>query len=171
MKELTESIEKDGYNYLDETISDLKVREKENRRISFGCYGIAFIILMAMFGFVLWRFGMTANVEIETDLKRTIVLCVEIVVLSALAVSSCRFLFLLGKSFMVEAIRCADRAHAIGLGRLYLKLFKGKFKWEELRDVLQSWNIDKGSAFINLDAKDIEGVNLDKVASVIRKNE
>lgn len=96
-------------------------------------------------------------------------MCVKIVVLSALDISICRFLFLLGKSFMVEAIRCADRAHAIGLGRLYLKLFKGKFKWEELRDVLQSWNIDNGSAFIDLDAKDIEGVSLDKVTSIIRK--
>ena len=40
----------------------------------------------------------------------------------------------------------------------------------ELRDVLQSWNIDNGSAFIDLDAKDIEGVSLDKITSIIKKN-
>ena len=70
---------------------------------------------------------------------------------------------------MVEAIRCSDRAHAIGLGRLYLKLFKGKFEWSELKDVLQSWNIDQGSAFKNLDAKDIEVSGLDQIISVLRK--
>lgn len=70
---------------------------------------------------------------------------------------------------MVESIRSSDRAHAIGLGRLYLKLFKSKFKWEELRDVLQNWNIDKGSAFINLDAKELESVKLDDIVSVFKK--
>ena len=90
--------------------------------------------------------------------------------LSILSVSIARFLFLLGKSFMVEAIRCADRAHAIGLGRLYLSLYKSRFKWDELKDVLKSWNIDSGSAFISLDAKDIEPVSLDKVTSIFKKS-
>lgn len=169
-KELTESIETDGYKYLDETINNLNQREKVNRRISFGCYGLSFIVLTALLMFTFCRFRFLISTEVTFDLQKTVVLCVEIIVLSALAISICRFLFLLGKSFMVEAIRCADRAHAIGLGRLYLKLFKGKFKWEELRDVLQSWNIDNGSAFIDLDAKDIEGVSLDKMTSVIKRD-
>lgn len=169
-KELTKSIETDGYEYLDTTINHLTQRESCNRRISFYCYGLSFIILVTMLIFAFQRFYLYINADINFELSKTIVLCVGIIVLSALAISMCRFLFLLGKSFMVESIRCADRAHAIGLGRLYLKLFKGKFKWEELRDVLQSWNIDNGSAFINLDAKDIEGVNLDKLSSIINKN-
>lgn len=55
-------------------------------------------------------------------------LSVEAIVLSALVVALSRLLFLLGKSFMVESIRFYDRAHAIGLGKLYLKLYKGKFR-------------------------------------------
>lgn len=168
-KELTKSIESEGYQYLDQTINDLNQRGKKNRRISFVCYVLSFIAIFVLLVFVFWRFCSFANSEVNFDIQKAIILCVKIVVLSALDISICRFLFLLGKSFMVEAIRCADRAHAIGLGRLYLKLFKGKFKWEELRDVLQSWNIDNGSAFIDLDAKDIEGVSLDKVTSIIRK--
>lgn len=168
-KQLAESIETDGYKYLDETINNLNHRESVNKRISIICYGLSFIVLSLLLIFLFWRFCLFTSTEINLNLQKTIVLCIEVVVLSALAISVCRFLFLLGKSFMVEAIRCADRAHAIGLGRLYLKLFKGKFKWAELRDVLQSWNIDNGSAFINLDAKDIEGVSLDKLTSVINK--
>lgn len=169
-KELSESIEIEGYKYLDKTIFDLNKREKVNRRISFVCYVSSLIVISVLLVFVFWRFCLLTNVESNFDIQKTIILSVGIIVLSALDISICRFLFLLGKSFMVEAIRCADRAHAIGLGRLYLKLFKGKFKWEELRDVLQSWNIDNGSAFINLDAKDIEGVSLDKVTSIIKKS-
>lgn len=84
--------------------------------------------------------------------------------ISIAAVSISRFLFLLGKSFMVESLRNANRAHAIGLGKLYLKLYKGKFKWDELKDVLRNWNIDSGSAFMTLDAKDIEPVSLDNLS-------
>lgn len=169
-KELSDSIETDGYKYLDNTISELNHREKVNRCISFTCYALSLIAISILLVFTFWRFCILNDAENNLDMQKAIILSVEIIVLSALDISICRFLFLLGKSFMVESIRCADRAHAIGLGRLYLKLFKGKFKWDELRDVLQSWNIDNGSAFINLDAKDIEGVNLDKVASIIKRS-
>ena len=127
-KKLTESIETEGYKYLDETINNLNQRETVNRRISFGCCGLSFIVLSALLIFMFWHFYFFTSAEINFDLQKTIVFCVEIIVLSALAISICRFLFLLGKSFMVESIRCADRAHAIGLGRFYLKPFKGKFK-------------------------------------------
>ena len=169
-KKLTESIEEEGYTFLNNTIQNLNSREKTNRHISFCCYILSFVVLSALLAFFTWRYIFFFNTEINIELQSTIILCIGLVALSALAISICRFLFLLGKSFMVEAIRCSDRAHALGLGLFYLKLFKGKFKWEELRDVLQSWNIDKGSAFINLDAKDIEGVSLDKIATVLKKN-
>ena len=103
--------------------------------------------------------------EKEESIVSIIVIGVEIVILSAIIISIARFLFLLGKSLMVESIRNADRAHAIGLGRLYMQLYKKDFQWEELKDVLKNWNIDSGSAFINMDAKDIEAVKLDHVLS------
>ena len=65
-------------------------------------------------------------------------------------------------------IRCADRAHAIGLGKLYLQLYKSKFEWRELKDIFQNWNIDKGSAFIKQDAKDIVGIGVDGIISALR---
>ena len=168
-KEFSESIENDGYTYLDNTILELKNQSKTNKIISFICYGLAFVVLCALIIFTFWRFCILTPSEITLEIQKTVVICVEIVVLSALTISLSRFLFMLGKSFMVEAIRSSDRAHAIGLGRLYLKLFKSKFKWEELRDVLQNWNIDTGSAFINLDAKELEAVKLEDIISVFNK--
>lgn len=168
-KELTKSIETDGYEYLNCTINDLKKQEKQHRIVSWVCYALSLIFLLAMLLFAYMRFSdLTNNEGLAITISQTIILCVEVVILSILAVSVSRFLFLLGKSFMVEGIRCADRAHAIGLGRLYLQLYKGKFKWAELKDVLKNWNIDQGSAFINLDAKDIEPVSLDKLTSIFK---
>jgi len=169
VERLTESIETEGYQYLDNTIVDLNKQAKTNKIIAFACYLMSFSVLVAMLVFTYQRFCAFADVEATVDIHHAIVLCIEVIVLSALAVSLSRFLFLLGKSFMVESIRFFDRAHAIGLGRLYLKLYKGKFKWDELRDVLQNWNIDGGSAFRHLDAKDIEPVSLDKVLASIKE--
>ena len=168
-KKLTQSIEKDGYEYLSNTISKLKQQERTNKIISFACYVVSFATLVAMIVFTFWRFCIFSQTELAFSIEKAIIICVEVIVLSALSVSVSRFLFLLGKSFMVEAIRFADRAHALGLGHLYLKLYKENFKWDELRDVLQSWNIDSGSAFRSLDAKDIEAVSLDGVIGSIKK--
>lgn len=166
---LNESIEKEGYQYLDNTINDLKRQAKVNKAIAFVCYLVSFVVLTALLAFTYKRFCTIAYTEATVDAYYTIVVGVEAIVISALAVALSRFLFLLGKSFMVESIRFHDRAHAIGLGKLYLKLYKGKFRWSELRDVLQSWNIDGGSAFRHLDAKDIEPVSLDNIITTFKK--
>lgn len=166
---LTQTIETDGFDYLEKTISDLNTQKQMNKVISFICYGASLLILVAMLIFTFWRFCIFSQTEAVIEIQKTILICIEVIILSAIIVSISRFLFLLGKSFMVESIRSADRAHALGLGKLYLKLYKGNFKWSELRDVLQNWNIDSGSAFRGLDAKDIEAISLDGFIDAIKK--
>ena len=157
------SIETDGYDFLEKTIEDLDKREKKNKILSWICYISSFVFLVIML--IMATVFMVHFDEKEESIVSIIVIGVEIVILSAIIISIARFLFLLGKSLMVESIRNADRAHAIGLGRLYMQLYKKDFQWEELKDVLKNWNIDSGSAFINMDAKDIEAVKLDHVLS------
>lgn len=162
-EELVKSIETDGYDFLEKTIEDLDKREKKNKILSWICYISSFVFLVIML--IMATVFMVHFDEKEESIVSIIVIGVEIVILSAIIISIARFLFLLGKSLMVESIRNADRAHAIGLGRLYMQLYKKDFQWEELKDVLKNWNIDSGSAFINMDAKDIEAVKLDHVLS------
>ena len=162
-EELVKSIETDGYDFLEKTIEDLDKREKKNKILSWMCYISSFVFLVIML--IMATVFMVHFDEKKESIVSIIVIGVEIVILSAIIISIARFLFLLGKSLMVESIRNADRAHAIGLGRLYMQLYKKDFQWEELKDVLKNWNIDSGSAFINMDAKDIEAVKLDHVLS------
>ena len=67
-----------------------------------------------------------------------------------------RFAFLLGKAFMVESLRNADRSHAISFGEFYLNAFGDKAEWTEVKEAFQHWNIDKGSTFIDQEAKDVD---------------
>ena len=167
-EELNKSIETDGYTYLDDTIKDLNDKVKTNKRLAYLSYFGSFALLAGLLIFFVMRY-LSVKDTINLYVLGLIQYFGEIIVISGLAVALSRFLFLLGKSFMVEAIRCSDRAHAIGLGRLYLKLFKNKFEWSELKDVLQNWNIDQGSAFKNLDAKDIEVGGLEQVISALNR--
>lgn len=167
-EELNKSIETDGYKYLDETIKNLNDKVKINKRIAYWSYVGSFILLAGLLGFFVVQY-LTPKDAMNLSVLGLVQYFVEILVISGLTVALSRFLFLLGKSFMVEAIRCSDRAHAISLGRLYLKFYKNKFEWSELKEVLQSWNIDQGSAFRNLDAKDIEVGGLEQVFSALKK--
>lgn len=167
-EELNKSIETDGYTYLDDTIKELNNKVKTNKTLAYLSYFGSFVFLAGILIFSVIRY-MSIKDAINLDVLGLIQYCGEIIVISGLAVALSRFLFLLGKSFMVEAIRCSDRAHAIGLGRLNLKLYKNKFEWSELKDVLQNWNIDQGSAFRNLDAKDIEVGGLEQLISALKR--
>lgn len=165
---LTESIETNGYEFLESTIKELRKREKNNKILSGICYAASLIFLVILLCLIGKHILNIPEGQMSYDLSVVIVMSVKAIILSAIIISIARFLFLLGKSFMVESIRNADRAHSIGLGKLYLQFYKGKFKWEELKDVLKNWNIDSGSAFINLDAKDIEPVKSDDLLSLLK---
>lgn len=67
-----------------------------------------------------------------------------------------RLLFILGKSFMVEAIRNSDRIHAISFGEFYLNAYGKVATRDEVREVFGKWNIDNGSSFISQSPKDYD---------------
>ena len=165
-KKLNESLQNEGFSYLSEKVGRLSDQQRKNEMKSMVSFALSLAILFVILAVFFCNFEKVSNIGDDLDWEEIVVISAGIISLTAIGISMCRFFFLLGKSFMVESIRCGDRAHAIELGIFYLKLYKGKFKWGELRDVLQSWNIDKGSAFINLDAKDIEGLNFDKISQI-----
>lgn len=167
-EELKEAIETDGYKYLDATIKGLHNSSRKNEVMALFCYYGALFPLVGIVGFLLKNNVEFPKVMEEGDIYNFIFCCIKMVLLSGGMIALTRYIFMLGKSFMVESIRLSNRAHAIGLGKLYMQLYKNKFEWSELKDVLQNWNIDSGSAFIGLDAKDIENVGVEKIVSALK---
>lgn len=53
---------------------------------------------------------------------------------------------------MVEALRNADRSHAISFGEFYLNAFGEDLEWKEVKEAFQHWNIDRGSSFLTQDS-------------------
>ena len=92
----------------------------------------------------------------ELDLCSNIFISIHNVVILTVFAALSRLSFILGKSFMVEAIRNGDRIHAISFGKFYIQAYGKQASRQEIREVLGEWNIDKGSSFHTQDAKEID---------------
>ena len=69
---------------------------------------------------------------------------------------------------MAEALKSADREHAISFGKFYLGAFSEKADWSELKEVFQHWNIDKNSSFSSLDTNNFDPKFLESVIEIAK---
>ncbi|MFD2446608.1 TIR domain-containing protein [Bacillus sp. CGMCC 1.16607] len=155
-KETIDRVTEISGKYISESISRLELKEKIYRRIAYLCYSLCGISLIVAIVFILFKANFLLNSKLEITSSKLIQLSLLGFVLLALIVSISRFLFLIGKSFMVESLRNSDRIHAISFGEFYLKAFGDKADWNEIKDAFQHWNIDKGSTFISQSANDFD---------------
>jgi len=69
---------------------------------------------------------------------------------------------------MHEAIRNADRRHAIYFGKLYQAYPHDEIKFEEMKEAFQNWNIDAKSLFMSLKSKDYDPAILASLAEMAK---
>jgi len=152
--EVQARIEANAAKYISNSLAELRSKEKAYKQIAFLWYSAALLALLCGVGFALWR--AFASVKVEPTWQAIVHLAVASVLVIGLLSALARFAFILGKSFMVESLRNADRIHAISFGEFYLNAFGDKAEWEEIKEAFQHWNIDSGSSFIAQSAGDID---------------
>lgn len=131
----------------------LEKNEKRNRIMAYICYVAACICLAFAVIFSLYKTNIVFQIkEWQLLVSKTISGVLTLVLILALG----RLLFVLGKSFMVEAIRNSDRIHAISFGEFYLNAYGREATRDEVREVFGDWNIDNGSSFISQSPKDYD---------------
>lgn len=155
-KETIARVTENAEKYISESISRLELKEKIYRRIAYLCYSLCGVSLIAAIVVILFKANFLLNSKVEITTSKQIQIVLLWFVLLALIISISRFLFLIGKSFMVESLRNSDRIHAISFGEFYLKAFGDKADWNEIKEAFQHWNIDKGSTFISQSANDFD---------------
>lgn len=141
-------------DYLKDVFEKLEKNEKTNRLLAYFSYSasILFLVLIVIFGIMKTNSYINAGIDLNSNI---FILLHNITILTVLAAIS-RLSFILGKSFMVEAIRNGDRIHAISFGKFYIRAYGNQASRQEAREVLGEWNIDKGSSFHTQDAKEID---------------
>ena len=140
---VTAKREKDFVKNIDGVCKELEDSVRRNKRLALVCYTLSVALLMASILVFYAMRHISANAAL---LEIGIVLASRVVVV-ALIVSVCRLFFVLGKSFMVESIRCADRRHAISFGKFFMDAYGDVATIDEIIKAFQAWNIDGGSSF------------------------
>jgi hypothetical protein len=153
-REFQQKVEQTAATYIKAQLQNLQQRQQAYRRIAYSWYVFALLSLIGGLAFGVWRAATIHSTQPtwESFAQLALVTVLIVGVLGALS----RFAFLLGKAFMVESLRNADRSHAISFGEFYLNAYGDKAEWSEVKEAFQHWNIDKGSSFKDQDAKDVD---------------
>jgi fructose-specific phosphotransferase system component IIB len=151
--------------YIEDVFVNLKESEKRNKRFAFWLYLVSILSLIATIiiaiVFAVNKNWQTANIEYMVAYS---VACLFVVVI---LISLSKLLFTLAKSFMVEAIRCSDRIHAISFGKFFLDAYGAEASREEVLKAFSSWNIDNGStSFRNQSGEDYDPKILEKISAL-----
>jgi len=157
-KEIQERIERTATDYIEDALESLGTREQRYRRVAFGWYSAGFIALVA---------GIATSVVLSRDAMGRLsvpkdqwalfaYLALKSVIIIGLLVASSKYSFSLGRSYMAESFKNADRVHAISFGKFYLRAYGEKATWPEIKEAFQHWNIARDSAFSALDSKEFD---------------
>jgi len=146
---LSKKIEQNAAEYIEEAITLLKNLEKRNRSFGTVWYFVGFAALLV--GVVFATFGLASFSALSNSnwADFAVVTLKSIVVVGLLGACS-KYAFTLGRSYIDESLKSADRMHAISFGKFYLRVFGSNASWPEVKEAFQHWNIDRSSTFSNL---------------------
>ncbi len=118
-------------------------------------------------GFAMYRAYKSSELIANLSWQEVVRTIASSLIVIALLSGMARFAFIMGKSFMVEAIRNNNRRHAITFGQFYLKAFRQNITWPETRDAFRSWNIDIGSSFLTQNPEDIDPQLIQSIVAIV----
>ncbi|NEM99289.1 toll/interleukin-1 receptor domain-containing protein [Pontibacter burrus] len=170
-----QQIEIKAGDYIKDATNALNKRELHNRWIAYLCYIIGFITLI--WGIQVGIQGFKAITDIQSLLEEYpnqvwgiyILSILKSTIIIGLLIAGSKYTFTLGKSFMHEALRNADRIHAISFGEFYLKAYGDKVdSHNDVKEVFQHWNIDKPSSFSGIESQSYDPKFSESLLEVIK---
>jgi hypothetical protein len=165
-QEVRERVEKNAAEFIKQALDALRQRERTYRIVGYMWYGLGYLALIAGVGAAAWRATTAANARLGWS--ELVGFAVFGFVLIALLIAVAKYSFTLGKSFTMEALRNADRSHAISFGEFYLNVAGDQVEWKDVKDAFQHWNIDKGSSFAGQEAKQFDPQLLEAALEVAK---
>jgi hypothetical protein len=80
-----------------------------------------------------------------------------------------KYSFLFSNSYMREALKNADRRHAINFGKFYLESYGAAAEWSQIKEAFEHWNIIGTNAFSKPDESQVDVTTVEKFATLIEK--
>ncbi|WP_028375595.1 TIR domain-containing protein [Leeuwenhoekiella sp. MAR_2009_132] len=169
-KEVKDKIESTAPEYIQQTLSDLKSKESNMKMYAVVWYTIGFIALLAGVAATIWLSDSGLdNFGEKENWSKTIFFAIKSALIIILLIASSKYSFNLGKSYMNETMKIADRIHAISFGKFYLQVFNKRIEAEELKDIFRDWNISTQSSFLGSKSEEFDPKILEKFSQIIDK--
>lgn len=87
----------------------------------------------------------------------------------ALLAGLAKYSFLFSSSYMQEALKNADRRHAINFGKFYLESYGAAAEWSQVKEAFEHWNITASNAFKRSDEAMPDISALEKAVALVER--
>lgn len=151
-EESRKKIERTSKDYVADTLDTLDKKETQFHRISKIWSGVGAIALAGSIGFFAYL-TLSSVVTLPSPITWEFLAfsvfkgLVAVALLAGLA----KYSFLFSSSYMQEALKNADRRHAINFGKFYLESYGAAAEWSQVKEAFEHWNIAGSNAFTRSD--------------------
>lgn len=163
-------IEETSKDYVSDALDTLDTKERQFHLISKIWSGIgagSLVIGLIFFGVVTISSVLSFP---ETITWEFIVFSVfKGLVALTFAAALAKYAFLFSSSYMREALKNADRRHAINFGKFYLESYGAAAEWSQVKEAFEHWNITGENAFSPKNEKVIDASTFEKAAEIIER--
>ena len=158
------NLERKSKDYVKEAITMLDQKEKQFHTISkywsaFGAislvFGVGYFIYVSLLGANLPPGQVTWEFILYFAFRGLITI--------GLLLGLARYSFMYSSSYMEEALKYADRRHAINFGKFYLELNGAAADWTQVKEAFEHWNILRTNAFTRTKESSIDVTSLEKL--------
>lgn len=163
-------IEETSKDYVSDALDTLETKEKQFHKISKIWSGIgagSLVVGLIFFGVITLTsvLSFPAVITWEFIVFSVFKGIVALTFTAALA----KYAFLFSSSYMREALKNADRRHAINFGKFYLESYGAAAEWSQVKEAFEHWNITGENAFSPKNEKSVDIPALAKAAEIIER--
>ena len=169
-EESRRKIEETSKDYVSDTLETLSTKEKQFHFISkvWSITGAsALVIGLVFFAWVTVSSTLTLPSPITWEFIAFSIFK-GLIALTFIA-GFAKYAFLFSKSYMHEALKNADRRHAINFGKFYLESYGAAADWSQVKEAFEHWNITGDNAFSQNKETSLELTSLEKAVSLIER--
>ncbi|MBB5214415.1 hypothetical protein [Parapusillimonas granuli] len=147
-EESRKKIERTSKDYVADALETLDQKEAQFHKMSKIWSGIgagSLVAAIAFFAYVTLSTAISVPDPVTWEFLAFAVFkgLVAIALLAGLA----KYSFVLGNSYMQEALKNGDRRHAINFGKFYLESYGAAAEWSQVKEAFEHWNITGTNAF------------------------
>jgi hypothetical protein len=163
-------IERTSKNYVVDALKILDEKEKQFHFISKIWSAVGASSLLAGLCFFIY-ITLSSAVKIPENITWEFITfaivkgLIAITILAGLA----RYAFIFSNSYMREALKNADRRHAINFGKFYLESYGAAAEWSQVKEAFEHWNITGANAFTPEESNKFDMSALEKASAIIER--